>query len=392
MDLRNAAIGILIGLTIFVAGFGGFVVLYPKFTENNHITATTTENSAKIKNLKNVSEEREEVKLNNVATRETNNEKIYSLFLTEADFRERFNSTAAKDLSDINLYLSKEYVYNGDYANVYQNVFDSANSLVVSYEPDSERLRGVLLTGTGTSQNETVTFLGVIAGIVASLNSELSPAERKTLLQELGMFNPNGTDYKHINKSAYRNNVHYKIQGTNGNGVLFFATAKDMETHGGSSVKRNSPHNIVADVTNYIVWDAQNQQASTKYEASAPPVASETVSDENMNYYARYSAETTLISFHGNITAKNYRDAYNHMTPNLQQKIPYDGWVQGFKTTVVSSVSDFDLVSQTSDKIVLKYRLKAEDNPGGIQYFNGTAVLVKSGYDWKIDDVTNKKI
>ena len=39
---------------------------------------------------------------------------------------------------------------------------------------------------------------------------------------------------------------------------------------------------------------------------------------------------------------------------------------------------------------MLTYTLKAVDNPGGTQYFKGTAVLIKENDGWKIDEVTNK--
>lgn len=379
---------VVAGLVLLSVGVGTSMYVASRMKMQSHATEEIKTSDAP---KKKASETKEEI------PKETKAEKlvalkVYSLDLTEADFRERFNNAAARELSDLGLYLKREYVYNGDYASVYQNAFDNANSLVVSYEPSSERLRGVLLTGTGQTQDETVMFFGVIAGIIASLNPELTPPDRKALLQELGMFNSNGIDYQRINKTAYRNNVKYKIQGTDGNGVAFFATAKDIETHGGSSVKRDSPYNIMADVTNYIVWERENQQASAKQEASAPPASTKTMADENMNYYARYAAETTLISFHSSITAKNYRGAYDCMTPNLQRQMPYEGWAKGFRTTVTSSVSDFNLVSQTPDRIVLTYTLKAEDDPGGVQYFKGTAVLVRDRYDWKIDDIRNKRM
>ena len=68
----------------------------------------------------------------------------------------------------------------------------------------------------------------------------------------------------------------------------------------------------------------------------------------------------------------------------------YEGWASGFQTTVSSTASDVNIISQTDSQTVLTYTLKAVDNPGGTQYFKGTAVLIKENGVWKIDEVTNK--
>ena len=95
-----------------------------------------------------------------------------------------------------------------------------------------------------------------------------------------------------------------------------------------------------------------------------------------------------LRMFHENITNKNYRKAYNCLSKDFQAAVSYEGWTPGFRTTVSSTVSDVKTVSQTSDRVVLTYTLKAVDNPGGTQYFQGTTILVKTSEGWKIDDIT----
>ncbi len=40
--------------------------------------------------------------------------------------------------------------------------------------------------------------------------------------------------------------------------------------------------------------------------------------------------------------------------------------------------------------IVLTYYLQSVDNPGGTKAYTGTAALVKSGNDWKLEEITNK--
>ncbi len=99
-----------------------------------------------------------------------------------------------------------------------------------------------------------------------------------------------------------------------------------------------------------------------------------------------------LQTFHQNITNKNYWDAYNCLSKEYQDSMSYEKWASGFHTTVSSTVSDIQVLSTTNNQVVLTYTLKAVDNPGGTQYFKGTAVLIKAANSWKIDDITNKTL
>ena len=98
----------------------------------------------------------------------------------------------------------------------------------------------------------------------------------------------------------------------------------------------------------------------------------------------------SLYNFHRNITEHNLQNAYSFFSPEMQGKMSYDGWVPGFDTTVSSTPSEVKVVSESESRIVLSYYLQAVDNPGGIQNFSGTAVMIKVGDSWKIDDVINK--
>ena len=104
----------------------------------------------------------------------------------------------------------------------------------------------------------------------------------------------------------------------------------------------------------------------------------------------RETPAQVLQAFHRNITNKNYRKAYNCLSKDFQNSMSYEGWASGFQTTVSSTASDVNIISQTDSQAVLTYTLKAVDNPGGTKYFRGTAVLIKENDVWKIDEVTNK--
>lgn len=100
----------------------------------------------------------------------------------------------------------------------------------------------------------------------------------------------------------------------------------------------------------------------------------------------------TLCDFHSNITNKNYRAAYNCLSQSFQDRMRYDGWAAGFKTTVSSTPQDIKVYSESNDHIVLTYNLKAVDNPGGTKIYSGTAVVKHTGNNgWKINEITNKE-
>jgi len=98
----------------------------------------------------------------------------------------------------------------------------------------------------------------------------------------------------------------------------------------------------------------------------------------------------TLMDFHSNITSKNYRAAYNCLSQSFQDRMRYDGWAAGFKTTVSSTPLDIKVYSESANKVVLTYNLQAVDNPGGTRIFSGTTVVIKTQNGWKINEITNK--
>lgn len=105
------------------------------------------------------------------------------------------------------------------------------------------------------------------------------------------------------------------------------------------------------------------------------------------------AAVQTLLDFHDNITKKNFGKAYDCLSWDFQSYMSYDGWVPGFSTTVSSEVDDIKIVSESGNKIVLTYILKAVDNINGRQettYFNGTVSVISENGNWKIDEIKNK--
>ena len=107
----------------------------------------------------------------------------------------------------------------------------------------------------------------------------------------------------------------------------------------------------------------------------------------------QHPAIQTLTNFHQNITNRNYSAAYSCLSYNFRTHMDFDGWAQGFRTTVSSEAQDIKIYSENSNFIVLTYILKATDNFNGrevVNYFNGTANLIFEDGNWKIDEIVNK--
>ena len=106
-------------------------------------------------------------------------------------------------------------------------------------------------------------------------------------------------------------------------------------------------------------------------------------------------AEKTLQAYYKNITQKNYRTAYDMMTPELQQQIgAYEDYAAGYKTTISSEVSNMKVISSSATSAKLEFTLTARDTDNGgvkVQYFAGQATLSNVNGVWKISDTSVSK-
>lgn len=101
-------------------------------------------------------------------------------------------------------------------------------------------------------------------------------------------------------------------------------------------------------------------------------------------------AIAVLNEFHESITKKDYRRAYDCFSDAFKNRVPYDGWAPGFKTTVSSSALDIKVSDMSDDSITLNYNLRAVDDPGGTRNFNSNVVMIKTADGWKINATSNK--
>lgn len=107
-------------------------------------------------------------------------------------------------------------------------------------------------------------------------------------------------------------------------------------------------------------------------------------------------AKEAVASYHKYITNKDYKAAYNLLTPDMQNTMGlYENWTRGFSNTIESRVSDMKVTNTQADSAEISFILVARDRrPGGVEEtrFRSTATVVKTGNGWKIADVNNKKI
>lgn len=148
-----------------------------------------------------------------------------------------------------------------------------------------------------------------------------------------------------------------------------------------NSVTMNSkPHPNVSEVS-------KQSQTQSSEKPQTPLVTAPLTSDNQR------SAVNTLVAFHQNITQKNFRNAYNCLSDAYQSEMNYDGWADGFGTTISSSVDNISVATETPNEITLNYILTATDNVNGqqkIAQFNGTVTLVYESGEWRIDYIKNK--
>lgn len=98
------------------------------------------------------------------------------------------------------------------------------------------------------------------------------------------------------------------------------------------------------------------------------------------------------------ITKKQYKRAWNHMTPYMQAAMgDYDSWVQGYAKTVSSVPEKISLIGANDDntEAMVSFRLRATDRIGNqnqTKYFEGTCRIIRDGSDWLIDEISAQQV
>lgn len=107
------------------------------------------------------------------------------------------------------------------------------------------------------------------------------------------------------------------------------------------------------------------------------------------------AAVNAFRQYHSLITSHKLWEAYQMYSDTLKGQVAYQGWAEGYASTLSSLPQDIHVLQSDSNHVSLSFRLQAKDridNNDSTQYFEGTCSLVKAGNDWKIDEITARKL
>lgn len=126
---------------------------------------------------------------------------------------------------------------------------------------------------------------------------------------------------------------------------------------------------------------------------AAPAPSPATVPAEPRSYGNPKIASPTnvFLAFHRMITNRNYRGAYNCLSPDMKDYVgSCDAWARGYQTTIASIPQNVTVIEQSGDVTKLSFVLMAVDQVGSTRekrYFKGTCTLILCDGGWKIDEV-----
>lgn len=126
---------------------------------------------------------------------------------------------------------------------------------------------------------------------------------------------------------------------------------------------------------------------------AAPAPSPATVPAEPRSYGNPKIASPTniFLAFHRMITNRNYRGAYNCLSPDMKDYVgSCDAWASGYRTTVASIPQNVNVIKQIENVTKLSFLLLAVDRVGSSQqerYFRGTCTMIFYDGGWKIDEV-----
>lgn len=137
-------------------------------------------------------------------------------------FRKAFNSAAKS--SNIDMKLGEIKVEEGAVQDVFTHKISDYVALTGSVNKSDKSMREVTMVGAGDGSIESGTDMLLTVGLlIAATNPDLSPDERGSVLEDVGLLDEN-VDLKKINKSTERNGIKYTLKGTEELGVWFIVS------------------------------------------------------------------------------------------------------------------------------------------------------------------------
>lgn len=175
--------------------------------------------------------------------------------------------------------------------------------------------------------------------------------------------------------------------------VAFIALLLFLGNSDGNTKSHSSPKSKVQTVQPSYSKPKVSEEKKKPKTQNVQPVPVPAVPAESRSYGNPKIASPTnvFLAFHRMITNRNYRGAYNCLSPDMKDYVgSCDAWASGYRTTVASIPQNVNVIEQTENVAKLSFLLLAVDRVGSSQqkrYFRGTCTMIFYDGGWKIDEV-----
>lgn len=175
--------------------------------------------------------------------------------------------------------------------------------------------------------------------------------------------------------------------------VAFIALLLFLGNSDGNTKSHSSPKSKVQTVQPSYSKPKVSEEKKKPKTQNVQPVPVPAVPAEPRSYGNPKIASPTKVffAFHRMITNRNYRGAYNCLSPDMKDYVgSCDAWASGYRTTVASIPQNVNVIEQTENVAKLSFLLLAVDRVGSSQqkrYFRGTCTMIFYDGGWKIDEV-----
>lgn len=175
--------------------------------------------------------------------------------------------------------------------------------------------------------------------------------------------------------------------------VAFIALLLFLGNSDGNTKSHSSPKSKVQTVQPSYSKPKVSEEKKKPKTQNVHPVPAPAAPAEPRSYGNPKIASPTkvFLAFHRMITNRNYRGAYNCLSPDMKDYVgSYDAWASGYRTTVASIPQNVNVIEQTENVAKLSFLLLAVDRVGSSQqerYFRGTCTMIFYDGGWKIDEV-----
>lgn len=175
--------------------------------------------------------------------------------------------------------------------------------------------------------------------------------------------------------------------------VAFIALLLFLGNSDGNTKSHSSPKSKVQTVQPSYSKPKVSEEKKKPKTQNVQPVPDPAVPAEPRSYGNPKIASPTkvFLAFHRMITNRNYRGAYNCLSPDMKDYVgSCDVWASGYRTTVASIPQNVNVIEQTENVAKLSFLLLAVDRVGSSQqkrYFRGTCTMIFYDGGWKIDEV-----